>query len=228
VLPATDAAVTATLHHALSRFREGIATYDRGRLLHDYLGFRIFETELLREQQTAVVNGLYAELAHTTATNGGFEVGVSRGGPRELPVDLAPHGWFAAEYVALLRNLLVREEGNTLVLMGAVSPSWLLPERRITVTGADTGRGWIDYTLQAVQGGAVLTWHGSLDRGTELRWPVPAAVRDVRAPGLSQDRRTITLPAAAGRLWVRWRLVGPFPSYSSTVRRVMAEWRAGM
>lgn len=228
VLPATDAAVTATLRHVLSRFREGIATYNGGRELHAYLGFRVFETELLRDQQRAVVNGLYAELAHTTGTNGGFEVGVGRGGPRELREDLAPHGWFAAEYVALLRNMLVREDGHAVVLMGAVSPTWLRPGRRIAVSAADTKRGRVAFTLQTVAGGAVLTWRGTLAGGTKLHWPIPAAARDVRAPGVRRNTRTITLPGVAGRLRVRWHLVGPFPSFSSTVRTVMAEWRAGI
>ena len=75
VLPAGDPAVTAALAHARSHFREGIATYFHGRLLHDYLGFRVFETELERGEQPQVVDGLYSELAHTTATGGGFEYG---------------------------------------------------------------------------------------------------------------------------------------------------------
>jgi hypothetical protein len=225
LLPASDPAVTATLRHVVSHFREGIATY--AGVLHDYLGFRVFETQLLRGEQAAVVSGLYSELAHTTATNGGFELGISRGAPRQLPEDLAPHGWFAAEYVVLLRNMLVREDGTAVVLMSAVSPSWLLPGRVITVRGAETTGGRIDYTLRAIHGGAVLTWRSSLARGTDIRWPVPASARDVRAAGVSPDGRTITLPGPAGELRVRWRLSGPFPSFGSTVRRVMAQWRAG-
>jgi hypothetical protein len=49
--------------------------------------------------------------------------------------------------------------------------------------------------------------------------------RDVRAPGLSPDGRTITLPAAVGRMRLHWRLIGPFPSYRGAVRRVLALYR---
>jgi hypothetical protein len=220
-----DPAVTATLRHVISHFREGIATYYGGAALHDYLGFRVFETELLRGQQLDVVNGLYSELAHTTSTNGGFEVGILPHGARVVNDDVAPHGWFAAEYVALLRNMLVREDGREVALMSAVSPSWLLPGRQIVVAGADTSSGRIGYTLRAVAGGAVLQWHGTLAPGTRLVWPVPSAARDVRAHGLSRDGRTITLSPGSGRLVVRWRLRGPFPSFSATVRQVLAQYR---
>ncbi len=217
-LPAGAPAVTATLRHAIAHFREGVSTYLNDSVIHGYLAFRVFETELLRGEQAAVVNGLYAELAHTTATNGGFELAAGR----VILDDLAPHGWFAAEYVALLRNMLVREDGATVVVMGAVPPRWLLPGQRIAVTRAPTSRGRLTYTLRAASGGAVLTWRSSVVPGTHLVWPVPAAVGDVRARGLSRDGRTITLSGASGRLVVRWRLHGPFPSFAATARRVMA------
>ena len=222
VLAPGDPAVTATIRHARSRFREGIDTYFHGRLLHDYLGFRVFETELERGEQADVVDGLYSELAHTTATGGGFETGVRRRGRREIDENLAPHGWFAAEYVVLLRNMLVREHGTELLLMSALPPRWLLPGKHLAVRGADTTRGTIGFTLRAIHGGALLRWNAKLFAGTKLRWPVPATARDVRAPGLSPDGHTITLPAASGRMRVHWRLIGPFPSYRGIVRRVLA------
>jgi hypothetical protein len=225
VLPPQDPAVTATLAHVIAHFREGIATYYGGTVLHDYLGFRVFETELLSGQQRAVIAGLYSELAHTTATNGGFELGVRRGAPRVIDQDLAPHGTFAAEYVALLRNMLVREQGNELVLMSAVSPRWLRPGDRISVLNADTTRGRISYSLRASRGGAVLSWHATLASGTRLIWPVPAAAHAVSAAGLSHG--AITLHGAAGQLRVRWRLAGPFPSFAATARRVLAQYPRG-
>jgi hypothetical protein len=225
VLQPGDPAVTATLRHARSQFREGIATYYSGTVLHDYLAFRVFETELLRGQQRAVVDGLYSELAHTTSTNAGFELGVRRHGSRVLDADLAPHGTFAAEYVALLRNMLVRENGSQIVLMSALSPRWLLPGRRLAVGHADTTRGTISYALQSLRGGAILSWSARVMPGTKLVWPVPAAARDVRATGLSRDGRTIALGGGrAGRLRVQWRLVGPFPSFEATARRVLSQY----
>jgi hypothetical protein len=224
ILSPEDPAVTATLRHVVSHFRDGIATYYSGAALHDYLGFRVFETELLREDQLDVVRGLYSELAHTTSTNAGWEVGILPRGARVLGDDVAPHGWFAAEYVALLRNMLVRENGRQLMLMSSVSPSWLRPGRTITVSNADTSLGRIAYQLQTVPGGAVLRWRASPAPGTQLVWPVPSAAFDVRAAGLSSDRRTITLNARSGELVVHWRLRGPFPTFNSTVLQVLAHY----
>ena len=222
ILSPEDPAVTATLRHVVSHFRDGIATYYSGAALHDYLGFRVFETELLRGDQLDVVRGLYSELAHTTSTNAGWEVGILPRGARVLGDDVAPHGWFAAEYVALLRNMLVRENGRQLMLMSSVSPSWLRPGQTITVSNADTSLGRIAYKLQTLPGGAVLRWRASPVPGTQLVWPVPSAAFDVRAAGLSSDRRTITLTARSGELLVHWRLRGPFPTFNSTVRQVLA------
>lgn len=61
-LGARSAAVTRTLARARRRFREGIATWGPRRVLHGYLGFRVFETELERGEQAKVIAGLYASL----------------------------------------------------------------------------------------------------------------------------------------------------------------------
>jgi hypothetical protein len=126
--------------------------------------------------------------------------------------------------VALLRNMLVRESGRQLMLMSSVSPSWLRPGQTITVSNADTSLGRIAYKLQTVPGGAVLRWRASPAPGTQLVWPVPSAAFDVRAAGLSSDRHTITLNGRSGALVVHWRLRGPFPTFNSTARQVLAQY----
>ena len=47
-----------TMRHVRNNFAEGIATYLDGRLLHDYLCFRVFETDLAAGNQQAAVDGL--------------------------------------------------------------------------------------------------------------------------------------------------------------------------
>ena len=137
----TDDLVQRTMRHARAKFAEGIATYLDRRLLHDYLGFRVFETDLAAGNQQRAVDGLYASLAHTTATNGGFETGVRVYGSRAVDDNMTPHGWFAAEYVTFLRNMLVRELGDGVVLMSAVSPTWLKPGETVSVHDAPTTYG---------------------------------------------------------------------------------------
>lgn len=224
VLEPDSAVVTRTLQRARRRFREGIATYADTRLLHHYLGFRVFQTELLRGEQRKVVEGLYDELAHTTGSGAGFEAGTAPFGDRVVDDVTVPHGWFAAEYVALVRNMLVREEGAEVWLMSALSPSWLRPGKRISVSGAPTRHGRVGYTLTATPGGAVLSWRADVRPGTRLRWPVPYMARDVQAPGLNRRTGLITLPGRSGRLTVRWRLAGQDPTFERTFARLMTQY----
>ena len=51
---------------------------------------------------------------------------------RSVDDNLAPHGWFAAELVALLRNMLVRERGGGIELFSAVPGA--LARRRVAPT----------------------------------------------------------------------------------------------
>jgi hypothetical protein len=220
-----DPAVTATLAQVRGKYREGIATYADGLYLHGYLGFRAAQTELLRGEQGAVIDDLYSALAHTTGTNAGFESGVVPLGSRDVDNSAVPHGWWAAEYVSLLRNMLVREEGNAVVLMSAVSPSWLTAGRTINVRNAPTLFGPVTYTLKANANGAQLTWSSSLAPGTALRWQVPAAASEVQAPGLSGDGRAIVLAGAKGSISVRWRLGGPLPSFVQAINVLTAQYR---
>lgn len=219
---ASERIVSRTIRHVRARYREGLPTW-RG-LLHGYLGFRVLQTELRRGEQRDVVRGLYDELAHTTATHGGFETNVAPYGDRSVDVNLAPHGWFAAEYVALVRNMLVREDGGALVLMSALSPSWLRPGREVSVRSAPTTRGRVSYTLRARRGGATLRWDADVAEGTAIRWPLPGTAHDVRAPGLRG--RTVELPGRSGEIDVSWRLPARAPSYRATVARLVRAYRS--
>ncbi|MFL5821777.1 MAG: hypothetical protein ACJ76S_13935 [Solirubrobacteraceae bacterium] len=221
VYPARSLVVRNTIRRARRAFSEGILTYLDHRLLHHYSGFRVFETDLLANRQADVVKGLYAELAHTTSTNAGWEAATSPFGDRLIDDATTPHGWWAAEYVTLVRNMLVREQGRDVYLMSALSPSWLRPGRRIGVRLAPTAHGRVSFRLSAIAGGAVLSWTARLRPGTRLRWPVPYAARGVRAPGLGFGGRVITLPGRSGRIVVRWRLAGASPTYGQAFERLM-------
>jgi hypothetical protein len=211
-----DPLVTATLRATRRTWREGIATW--GPSLHGYLGFRVLQTELRRGARRSVVDGLYAHLAHTTATHGGFETGTRPWGRRDVGANLTPHGWFAAELVALVREALVHDDAGGIALHEALPPAWLRPGRPTEVRGAPTRFGRVDVTLVPRAGGATLRW--SAPEGVPLTWRVPLGVRDVRAPGLEAGATRLRLPAARGELRLRWRLVAPEaqPSLARTVR----------
>jgi hypothetical protein len=225
VYSASNDMVQRTMRHARARFEEGIATYLDGRLLHDYLGFRVFQTDLAAGNQSRAVDGLYAELAHTTATHGGFETGVRVYGSRAVDDNMTPHGWFAAEYVSLLRNMLVRERDDGIALMSALSPAWLKPGEAVWVHDAPTTYGKVSFTLRATDDGARLEWHADVPEGTPLHWPLPDFAKDVKATGIEKDGRTVLLPSRTGTMTVHWKLGSGGESFSRAVDQLRAAYK---
>jgi hypothetical protein len=227
VLGARSPAVTATLKWARAHMAEGLPTYLGGRELHDYLGFRIFQTELAAGDPADAVAGLYAELAHTTATDGGWETGIAPYGGRASATNLAPHGTFAAEYVALLRNMLVADTpaGGVRLLAGA-SPAWLAPGQRITVTAAPTDHGAISFTERSTRRGETLAWNDALAAGTPLSWVLPWWARDARTTGGPVRGGAIVLHGDAGSATVTFGGRRPAQSYVRTVDALNAAYRA--
>ena len=51
------------------------------------------------------------------------------------------HGWAAAEWIMMMRNLFIREEGNGLVIGGGVFPEWLEEEAVIVFGPTPTTYG---------------------------------------------------------------------------------------
>jgi hypothetical protein len=220
---ATDPLVTATLNHARAEFAEGIGTYGDPHMLHGVIGFRAWQTMLRRGEQGNVVRGLYDSLAHTTSTNAVFETGVLPFGDRTVDLSTVPHGWGAAEYVSLLRNMLVREQGNGVVLLSALSPSWLKPGQTVAVRRGATAFGPITFTLRTRSGGATLSWSSRLRRGTSLTAIVPLGTRSVHARGLSNG--VIRLSGRRGSISISWRLTGPRPTFTATARALLRRYR---
>jgi hypothetical protein len=227
VLDPRSPAVAATLRWARAHMAEGLPTYLNGRELHDYLGFRIFETELEAGDAADAVAGLYAELAHTTATDEGWETGVAPYGGRLPGTNLAPHGAFAAEYVALLRNMLVSDApaGGVELLAGA-SPAWEGPGERITVSAAPTDRGAISFSERSTRRGETLAWRGSLAPGTPLSWALPRWARDARTASGPVRGGTVALHGDSGSVTVTFTGGRPAQSYARTVAALNAAYRA--
>jgi hypothetical protein len=216
-----DPIVTATIAAADAGLREGIATYDHGRLLHDYLGFRIFETQLERGDQAPVVAGLYSEIAHSSGTDGGFETDIAPLGKRSSASNLSPHGTYSGELVTLIRNMLVRDDGSRVYLLSAVPTAWLEPGQVTAVTQAPTTLGRVSVRLSTHAGGATLSW--SSPGPGDPRWPVPYGVSDFHASAGTLSGRTLTLPAASGTLEVTWK-VHHATTLASTIAALRSEY----
>lgn len=226
VLSPTSTAVQETLAWAQSHMVDGLPTYKGGHSLHGYLGFRIFETELDTGDVTAAVNGLYAELAHTTATDGGWELLPAPYGERASRTDLAPHGTFAADYVALLRNMLVRETSTgTVALLSGASPAWLAPGRRISVSHAASAHGSLSFEERASRGGEWLHWRAGAAARGKLVWVLPSWARNSRLRG-KRVGHSIVLRDSSGTLAVRFGGHRPNQSYARAVKALNSSYRS--
>lgn len=226
VLGASTPVVRKTVAWAQAHMVQGLPTYDNGKSLHDYLGFSVFQTELAAGDRSDAVAGLYAELAHTTSTDGGWEWDIPPFGRRASAVDLAPHGTFAGDYVALLRNMLVAEDAGGLSLLSGASPAWLAPGQHITVADAPTGRGVVSFTERSTARGETLTWHGSLTPGTALTWRLPPWVRHATVAGRPVGGSTVTLLGSSGTVTVACAGHRPSQSYAAAVAALNAAYRA--
>ncbi len=232
ILDPHDPLVTATLDSTRARYAEGVMTYDDGRSLHHYITMKNTETEVVRGDQRLALEELYAVLAHTSSTHAGFEWVVRAWGDRDFGLNLAPHGWFAASYVALLRDMLVREQGDELHLASVLSPEWLHPGDSVVVRGAPTEFGTVDFRLDAGDAGARLA--------LATRWRRRPAAVVVHLPffldvtGAQADGRAVPVRDGAVRLtpgtrelrltWTR-RADAPALSYARSVEDLEAAYR---
>jgi hypothetical protein len=227
VLAAASPAVRATVAWARTHMQEGLATYANGGSLHDYLGFPIFQTELAEGDASDAVAGLYAELAHTTSTDGGWEWTVAPFGSRSSPVDMAPHGTFSADYVALLRDMLVDESPTAgVTLLEGASPAWLAPGQHIAVSDAPTAYGTVSFVERSTAHGETLQWHSDLSPGIALEWKLPSWARHPRGPHGTAFGATIALRSDSGSLTVAFGGRRPARSYAGAVAALNAAYRA--
>jgi len=236
VLDPHDLRVTKTLHAVQARYQEGIATYsepDDGEFLHHYLTIKNTLTELVRGDQEQAIREFYAELLHTSSTHAGFEYAIRPWGSRDFEGNLAPHGWFAADYRNLLRNMMVREEGDTLHLLSAVSPEWIGAGKRIQVERAPTLFGDLDFYLDMPDAThAVLRLKLSFEHPPSkiiLHLPWFMAVDSVSADGhdLRADGDEVSIPACSTEIRIAWhrRPNAAAMSYDKTVESYKAEYR---
>ncbi|MFI0454255.1 hypothetical protein [Actinomadura sp. 6N118] len=94
-----------------------------------------------------------------------------------------PHNWAAAEFIRLVRHLLVLERGDALELLPGTPPHWLSPGSRITVERTPTRFGRISLDVAAGEADVDLriTWHGADPCPARLH--LPAGITDVRVAG---------------------------------------------
>jgi hypothetical protein len=123
-----------------------------------------------------------------------------------------PHSWAAAEYVLYLRDALVREDGERLVLADGLPAPWMAPGKRVEIHRAPTYFGTAGYALVSHED--LGYWELAIDEGTTapggylLRGPFPAAPTRVVVDGhdiAPSASNALALPAGvrAVQIWFR-------------------------
>ena len=231
ILPPFDPLVSKTLEVARSKYREGIMTYWNEKYLHLYLTMKNSETEVIRGEQEKVLREFYSILTHTSSTHAGFEWSIRAWGDRDFGRNLTPHGWFAAKFRTLLRNMLVREEGEILHLCSVLSPSWVREGQSVVVRDAPTNFGKIDFTLKFEKDKAHLKLFAKFleePKKIILHLPWFADVREAIADGqkIQAKEGVFRLNPGTKELTLDWGLtpVGAL-SYNHFVQEYKEEYR---
>lgn len=232
-LAPNDPRIAATLKNTQARYQEGLITYGDGRFLHHYLTIKNTFTEVIRGDQEQAVNELYALLAHTSSTHAGFEFAIRPWGDRDFEGNLSPHGWFAAEYRALLRNMLVREDEGDLHLLSVLSPEWIGNGKAIAIENAPTEFGKISYQLtQPDEASAMLHidshWkHAPGKLVVHLPWFMQVASVSADGKPVTVKDGAATVPANTKEVSLHWarKADAPALSYQHAVDDYKAEYR---
>lgn len=99
------------------------------------------------------------------------------------------HGWAAAEWIMMMRNLFIREEDNTLILGSGIFPEWLNAGQPLWFGPTPTPYGAIGLRLTPDPEGLSLTVTimDELPKDGPNR---PACRMEARVPGF--QRQTVT------------------------------------
>jgi hypothetical protein len=170
-----DPKVTATIRRSRATYVEGILGYVLPSAISRNGEVFAFETTprlhywqtqnntlnaLVRggaEDQQLAVKDLYAMLLHTTSTHAPQEFGTLPWSTRDMVGhDLLPDGPASGKTIEVLRNMLVREYKNDLVLFSALSPAWIKPGQTITATDQPTVFGPVSVELKTVTEGLTI------------------------------------------------------------------------
>ena len=90
------------------------------------------------------------------------------------------HVWASAEWVLMVRNCFVREEGDRLILCAGIPPRWLEQDKPIRFGPAPTSFGTLSITIQPrPDGSPEVTWEGD--------WHDEAPEIEVKLPKTSGD-----------------------------------------
>lgn len=118
-----------------------------------------------------------------------------------------PHGWMCASYILLLRNMLVRESGEDLMLASGVPEEWLAPGKEIRIRDFPTQHGNVSYRLSSGSDRLRLTLEGNArPRSYALVLPRSVSARGLVVDGGAkpvQNVGKVVLPAGVRKIEIK-------------------------
>jgi hypothetical protein len=230
ILSPHDSKVTGTLRATRAKYAEGLMTY--AGLLHHYLTMKNTESWIARGDQKEALEELYAILVHTSATNAGFEFFVRPWADRDIGQNIMPHGWFAAKYIGVVRNMLLREEANQLHLLSVLSPAWSEAGQTLEIENAPSYFGPISFKASFRQNGMLLDLRPRFEVQpstvlVHLPWFVAPQGAIVDGRKVSVNHYRLEVPAGTRRIDVTWKRSPTTTgfSYRSAVEAYKQEYR---
>ncbi len=106
------------------------------------------------------------------------------------------HGWAAAEWVLLVRNLILHEQDEVLQITRLLPAEWASPGKRVAIRNAPTEFGPVSVEVAFSADGETLRLEADWRRPPrEIHWFLPAAGRKVVEPadGVSLDGQLVRL-----------------------------------
>lgn len=114
------------------------------------------------------------------------------------------HGWMAADLVSFIRNALLFEEGDHLVLTPALPDEWIFETARIQVERAATYFGEVNFTLAFGDHSVTLVLNGKWrEPPAYIEWNLPMKIQDAGGDHAGVelvDAQRIKFPAAVSRV----------------------------
>ncbi len=119
----------------------------RGGIDHAYL-LGYLHNRLENNEPEKAILGLYGWMAYgmSRTTYSGVEINNHRVGDNHATL---PHSFSSTEQLRLLREMLVREEDNRLILGQAIPRHWLEPGKSVRIARCPTRFGKVDYSIEA-------------------------------------------------------------------------------
>ncbi len=87
------------------------------------------------------------------------------------------HVWAAAEWVLMIRNCFVREEGNSLILASGIPQRWLGGKSTLSIGPAPTSFGTLRLSIKPERDKIAVSWQGT--------WHAEPPVIKVHIPGFA-------------------------------------------